>query len=280
MNANSLQLGLIGYPLGHSLSPQMHRAALAALALAGDYRLYPIPPLPEGQAELEALLTRLRRGGLAGLNVTIPHKQNVLPLLDELTPLARWAGSANTLYFRDGKLIGDTTDIPGFLADLAVLLPGERAVGGRALILGAGGSARAAAAALGQAGWQVLIAARRAAQAEELAKSLHIPAQIVPFEAGELGRLERIDLLVNTTPLGMFPKPEGCPWPAGLALPEGAAVYDLVYNPPETSLLRQAQQAGHAARNGLGMLVEQGALSLECWSGRRVPRAPMWEAVK
>jgi shikimate dehydrogenase len=276
---DSLQLGLIGYPLGHSLSPQMHRAALAAMALLGDYRLYSIPPLPEGQAELAALMARLRRGELAGLNVTIPHKQNVLPLLDELTPLARWAGSANTLYFRDGKLTGDTTDIPGFLADLAVLLPEARGAGGRALILGAGGSARAAAAALWQAGWQVLIAARRAAQAAELASSLDIVAQIVPFEPAELGRLERIDLLVNTTPLGMFPRPEGCPWPTALPLPHGAAIYDLVYNPPETTLLRQAQQAGHAARNGLGMLVEQGALSLECWSGRSVPRAPMWAAV-
>ena len=111
-------LGLIGWPLGHSLSPNLHDAALAALDLPGEYRLYPVPPLPEGQARLAELFEQVRSGDLDGLNVTIPHKQTVLPLLDELTPTAPAIGAANLIFLKDGQLIGDNTDAAGFLADL------------------------------------------------------------------------------------------------------------------------------------------------------------------
>jgi shikimate dehydrogenase len=274
-----LQLGLIGYPLGHSLSPQLHHGALKAMDLPGEYRLYPVAPLPEGQWALSTLIERLRNGELAGLNVTIPHKPNVLPLLDDLTPLVRRTGSANTLFTHGGKLIGDTTDVPGFLADLESWLPSDQAAAKKALILGAGGSARAVAVALQERGWQITLAARRIVQARELAANLGGAFEILTLEAGQLAKGSGISLIVNTTPVGMFPKGDACPWPAELSLPEGAAVYDLIYNPAETALLRRARDAGLPARNGMGMLVEQAALSLERWSGRVVPRAAMWEAV-
>lgn len=272
-----MQLGLIGFPLGHSLSPQLHHAALKAMGLEGEYRLYPIPPLPEGQEALAEQVGRLRSGELAGLNVTIPHKQNVLPLLDEMTPLVRRTGSANTLFYHDGKLTGDTSDVPGFLSDLNSWLPPR--AGSSALLLGAGGSTRAVAVALLETGWSVTLAARRPQQAEELAASLGGIEKIVTLETQALARLSGIDLIVNTTPAGMYPKLEGCPWPADLELPQGAAVYDLIYNPSETVLLQRARAAGLKARNGLGMLVEQAAISLERWSGLPVPRDAMWKAV-
>lgn len=271
-------LGLIGYPLGHSLSPQLHHAALQAMQVSGTYRLFPIPPLPDGRIELADMLQRLRSKELDGLNVTIPHKPNVLGLLDELTPLARRAGSANTLFIRGGRLIGDTTDVPGLWDDIAGWLPAEQAAAKTALILGAGGSARAAVVALQEAGWRLWIAARRPAQAEELAGHLGGEINILSLDASALSQLNGIGLIVNTTPAGMYPKMEGCPWPDELSLPEGAAVYDLIYNPAETVLLRRARGAGLPARNGAGMLVGQAALSLERWTGLPVPREAMWAA--
>jgi len=248
--------------------------------LPGEYRLYPIAPLPEGQWALTTLIERLRNGELAGLNVTIPHKPNVLALLDDMTPLVRRTGSANTLFTHGGRLIGDTTDVPGFLADLESWLPPEQAAGKKALVLGAGGSARAVVVALQERGWRITLAARRYTQAEELAASLGGSFRILTLEADQLAKSSDTSLIGNTTPVGMFPKEGYCPWPEELPLPEGAAVYDLIYNPAETTLLRWAREMGLPARNGMGMLVEQAALSLERWSGRVVPRAAMWEAVQ
>jgi len=284
-------LGLTGYPLGHSLSPRLHTAALEALGLAGEYCLYPVPPLPQGQAALAELLGRLRAGELQGLNVTIPHKQTVLDYLDELRPSARKIGAANTLFSRDGRLVGDNTDAAGFERDL------ERALGlrlregaGLALVLGAGGAARAAVFALVDAGWRVLVAARRLEQAANLARSFNpagrtdeAPVHALSLEqlSAALSALERPSrLIVNATPIGMFPNRKENPWPAGLPFPPGAAVYDLVYNPPQTALVRAALGAGLRAAGGIGMLVEQAALAFELWTGQDPPREPMWAAVR
>lgn len=271
-----LRLGLIGWPLGHSLSPRLHAAALSAAGLQGEYRLYPVPPLPGGAIALSGLLGDLRQGRLDGLNVTIPHKQSVLPLLGELSAAARAIGAANTLYFRQGKLVGDNTDAPGFLADLARLGFG----GQNALVLGAGGSARAVCFALLGAGWQVTVTARRFEQAGSLAASLSAasaPLHALPLEPATLTR--PFSLIINTTPLGMSPDVGASPWPDGVPFPTGAAVYDLVYNPAETALVRSARRAGLCAATGLGMLVEQAALSFELWTGKNVPRAALWGAV-
>ncbi len=264
MRDKALHLGLVGWPLGHSLSPRLHKAALTALNLPGEYQLYPVPPFPEGQARLAELLGQLRKGSVHGLNVTIPHKQNVLPLLDELTPSAAAIGAANLLFLRAGRLTGDNADAAAFLADLhrnglATTVSGSQ----NALVLGAGGSARAVVYALANAGWQVWIAARRVEQASAMAASLPVtgPAMpVLPLTPEALAGA--YDLIVNTTPLGMFPDVESSPWPAELPFPPGARVYDLVYNPSETALVRQArasglargQRVGHAGRAGCGSL--------------------------
>src|SRR5215208_6339717 len=150
----TLQLGLIGYPLSHSLSPQIHTAALQACGLEGEYSLFPIAPAD--RQGLQDLLSRLRSGEVQGLNVTIPHKQNVIPLLDELTPTAESIGAVNTIYLRDNKLMGDNTDTMGFITDLKRFLnalPSSIVARPWSLVLGAGGSARAVVYALLNDGW-------------------------------------------------------------------------------------------------------------------------------
>jgi shikimate dehydrogenase len=262
-------LGLTGFPLGHSLSPELQRASLAKAGLAGDYRLYPVPP--GDVVSLKVLVDRLRSRDLHGLNVTIPHKQTVMALVDELTEEAEAIGAVNCLYLRNGRVIGDNTDAAGFLTDLERLLPSRGLA--HTLVLGAGGSARAVVYALARSGRPVTVAARRPEQAAELAGRLggFLPqARIAAVELTPecLAATPPVDLIVNTTPLGMHPKVEGCAWPEELAFPPGAAVYDLVYNPPETVLVKRARAVGLPAFTGLGMLVEQANRSFELWVGR------------
>jgi shikimate dehydrogenase len=278
-------LGLIGYPLGHSLSPQLHHAALAQAGLRGEYRLYAIAPGATGNQEIAALLERLRSGELRGLNVTIPHKQAVMPFLDRLSTVARAVGAVNTIFdSADGLLHGENTDVPGFLRDVQQVTGGSL---GRALVLGAGGSARAVVYALAQAGWQVHVLARRAEQAAALNADLSADSAFTgQLEAGgmETEDLRRAgqscDLLVNTTPLGMHPNIQTCPWPEDLPLPEGAAVYDLVYNPLDTVLIQRARRAGLPAANGAGMLVAQAALAFSIWTGLEPPYDVMAQAME
>jgi shikimate dehydrogenase len=291
-----IHLGLIGYPLGHSLSPKLHTAALQFCGLEGDYSLFPVPA--EDRQDLKNMLSRVRAGEIQGLNVTIPHKQNVIPFLDELAPTAEAIGAVNTIYRRGNKLVGDNTDSPGFLKDL------KRFLGGRqhlhpillanrvfaavhvppivdhksSLVLGAGGSARAVVRALLGDGWNVTVAARRREQAEQLADSFARYA----INTGHISLanidIANVSLVVNTTPLGMAPNVDRSPWPADLPFPPRAAIYDLVYNPRETRLVKDACLKGRSARTGLGMLVEQAALSFEIWTGRRPSRAAMFAA--
>jgi shikimate dehydrogenase len=287
-------LGLVGYPLGHSLSPLLHTAALKACGLQGEYRLYPVTPSGGELETLRSLLDEVRRGRLQGLNVTIPHKQAVLPFLDHLSPTAQGVGAVNTIFYRDGRLVGENTDVAGFWADLAKNFPsptgsgvsGEGPAGGgrgdhgdqlppEALVLGAGGSARAVVYSLSQAGWSVVVAARRLEQVRELVKTFSVlkyPVSERELSQASLADLisgHEIRLIVNTTPLGMRTYLDASPWPAGLAFPERAFVYDLVYNPPQTVFMHQARLAGLGATNGLGMLLEQAVLSFELWTGVR-----------
>ncbi len=287
MNTTCYHLGLIGYPLGHSLSPQLHLAALSAAGLQGNYRLYTIPPNPEGLAEIGRLIADLCEGRLHGLNVTIPHKQNVLPFLDRQTLVAQAVGAVNTLYATlesDGsrQVIGDNTDVPGFLWDIRRLVGN---VTGQALVLGAGGSARAVVYALAQSGWQVRVLARRAEQAQTLIAEIGDASGLSGrLQSGELGwrALAQIspdcDLLVNATPLGMVPNTANCPWPEDMPLPARAAVYDLVYNPLETRLVGRARAAGLAASSGAGMLIAQAALAFKKWTGLEPPFTVMEKA--
>ncbi|HFC09280.1 MAG TPA: shikimate dehydrogenase [Chloroflexi bacterium] len=265
-------LGLLGYPLSHSRSPELHRGFLRRCGLAGEYRLYEVPP---GHPEaLRAHLEALRREEIHGLNVTIPHKQRVLPWLDDFTPAAAAIGAVNTLWADHGRLWGDNTDAPGFLHDLQAHFGAWATRPHRALVLGAGGAARAVTYALLQAGWEVTVAARQPAQAATLCAALKAAAS---HPSGALCRplpwaqratlLPPPDLIVNATPLGMAPRAETSPWPSAAAFPPQARVYDLVYNPAETRLLQQARAAGLAAANGWGMLVAQAALAFRRWTG-------------
>jgi len=277
-------LGLIGFPLGHSLSPVLHQTALAEAGLSGNYELYPVPPLPDGQKDLEALLARIRSGELNGLNVTIPHKQSVFPLVDELTPSAAAMGAVNTLFMRSGNLVGDNTDAPGFWGDLSHL-PIQDARS--ALILGAGGAARAVVYALLSRGWSVRITDLRPEQADSLFTHFSFQPmdssklEVIDFNPQSIEKAgHACDLIVNATPVGMHPNVDNCAWPETLPLPAHACIYDVVYNPMETKLLKLAAAAGLPCRNGLGMLVEQASLAFERWTGFSPSRSRMLEAVK
>lgn len=277
-------LGLIGYPLGHSVSPVLHLTALAEAGLKGKYDLFQVSPLPDGQEELEALINLLRSGELHGLNVTIPHKQSVFSLVDELTPSAAAIGAVNTLYMKSNQLVGDNTDAPGFWGDLSHL-PIQNAKS--ALVLGAGGASRAVVYALLTHGWTTRITDLRQEQVDSL--YTHFSAQdldaskleVVPFtpQSIEQAGLES-DLVVNATPMGMHPNIESCAWPEAIALPTQACIYDVVYNPMETRFLIRAAAAGLPCRNGLGMLVEQAALAFERWTGFSPSRSLMLKAVR
>jgi len=286
MSRGPFHLGLIGYPLGHSRSPQLHHVALRHYGLEGEYTLFPISPLPEGESQIVELLGRLRSGELHGLNVTIPHKPSVMPHVDELTPVARAVGAVNTLFLdASRRLVGDNTDVPGFLQDVKQL-PGL-VKPGAALVLGAGGSARAVVYGLAREGWQVRLLARRVSQAEEIVESMRALPELKGSSllAGELNdeQIERCSagcsLIVNTTPLGMHPNTEGTPWPQTVPWPHCAAVYDLVYNPSDTVFTRCARESGLAARTGGGMLSSQAALAFSRWTGLEPPFDVMYKEI-
>ena len=281
MHPKSYSLGLIGYPLGHSLSPQIHGAALHALGISGEYSLYPVAPFPEGKKELAALLDKVKNAAIHGLNVTIPHKQNVMPLLDELTPAAETIGAVNTIFVQDGRLIGDNTDAPGFWTDFQQFVGSKEQQMPFALVLGAGGSARAAVYALLTHGYQVAIAARRIEQAQALCNQFStIGGQLTLVDSiQDHLDTDHYSLLVNTTPVGMHPHENASPWPEDISLPKHAAIYDLVYNPRETSLVKRARANGVLATTGMGMLVEQAALAFELWTGLAAPRSEMKQVV-
>jgi shikimate dehydrogenase len=275
-----IHLGLIGHPLGHSLSPKLHTAALRSCGLEGDYSLFPIQP--DDRQGLKDLLTRVRTGEIAGLNVTIPHKQNVIEFMDELTPTAKAIGAINTIYLRENKLIGDNTDAQGFLMDLKRFLDMEckgLPASQNALVLGAGGSARAVTHALLADEWKVTLHARRLEQARELAESFKDGPLSIGDDLSNI-ELSDVSLVVNATPLGMSPNVDRSPWPEDLPFPPHAAIYDLVYNPRETKLMKDALVEGLPATTGLGMLIEQAALAFEIWTGKQVSREDMLPALE
>lgn len=249
------RFGIIGFPLGHSLSPLLHNSGFAELGIEATYQAWPV--LPE---ELAGFLARARRIPIGGLSVTIPHKQAVLKHLDGVTERAQGIGAANTLFWREGKLWGENTDI------LGVALP-LRALGkdfGSALVLGAGGAARAAIAGLRELGVpRIIVANRTLAKAEALARDFGIAAIEWDARTGQ-----KADLLLNTTPLGMRGADEqATPFPAE-ALDPAATVFDLVYNPLETRLLREARARGCKTIAGLEMFLHQGLAQFRLWTGR------------
>ncbi len=272
------RLGVLGWPIAHSRSPAIHNAALAALGMDDwHYQRLPVPP------RLFAETTRaLGSAGFLGANVTIPHKQEALVLATEYTPAAREIGAANTLTFAaDGTIAAANTDAPGLIAALACLdgLPAHP----RALVLGAGGSARAAAWALRDAGAsEVCVWNRTKARAEALARALGVRA---------VSSAEPADLLVNCTAVGLQGG-AGVERSATEAdalnqlgmtfdqVGEYSYVVDLVYSSETTPLLAAAKAHGAGTVDGLEVLVAQGALSFELWTGRRAPLEVMGRAAR
>ncbi len=266
--------GLLGYPLGHTLSPRIHDAALAAIGLQGRYVALPVPP-----ERLADAITGVRAFRFAGLNVTIPHKVAIVPLLDGLTERAQAIGAVNTLYWEGDRLIGDNTDQAGFAASL----PAGVVAGREALVLGAGGAARAVALALRELGATAIhVSARRADAALSLrAELLDGLAGDVAVDAAKVAELAaRCGLVVNATPLGTHGA--GCPLDedAIAALPADAYIADLVYRPAETPLLRLARARGLAGDNGLEMLVQQAAAAFSLWTGHEAPLDAMRAAAR
>ncbi|MDH7602826.1 MAG: shikimate dehydrogenase [Armatimonadota bacterium] len=260
-------LGVFGHPISHSLSPIIHNAAIEALHI--DYIYVPFHVLPEGLGDAVQGIRALQ---IVGVNVTIPHKERVIEYLDEVDETARTIGSVNTVVNIKGRLKGFSTDGHGFLR--SVEAEWGKIDGCRALILGAGGSAKAVAFALAGVGCEIVIANRTYSRAQELAElleSMGSKVGAIPLEREALaGAVSSADLLVNTTSVGMHPDTDAVPIPADLIRP-GLLVYDLIYNPPRTKLIQEAVAKGAKAINGLKMLVYQGALSFEMWTGIKPP---------
>lgn len=248
--------GIIGYPVGHSLSPQMYKAAFEAAGLTN----YNYIPLQIHSGKLFLAVEGLKGLEFRGVNVTIPHKTLILKFLDAIDSDAMVIGAVNTVVNDGGILTGYNTDVYGFLASLAEanFLPQDS----NAIILGAGGAARAVLWGLcKRKAASVTIGARNPQKAQALANDFLSYGQVegLDWDSDEFKEIMRsADILVNTTPLGMFPNVNEMP-PIDLKiLPEGALVYDIIYNPAETKLLRTARELGYPTLNGMSMLLLQG----------------------
>jgi shikimate dehydrogenase len=272
---------VLGWPVAHSRSPAMHNAAFAALGLDAVYVPLAVPP-----DKLPAAVEAIRTLGLAGVNVTLPHKSTIMPLLDELEPVAVAIGAVNTVVLQGEKLLGTNTDAQGLVRSLEQAAVGVQ--GARVVIVGAGGAARASVVGLAQAGaQQILVAARRKPLAEALVSELSAHAGSCKLLASDLGaELERAcgqaTLLLQATSATLAQNPDAPSFAAALplqALPKAAVVCDLVYQPLRTSVLERARALGLTTVDGLGMLLHQGALALQRWTGRQPPLGPMREAL-
>lgn len=254
---------LLGHPVAHSASPQIHTAAFAAAGVDAVYVAFDVSP-----EDLPAAVAGLRRLGILGANVTVPHKRAVLALVDARTPEAAAVGAANTLVLDGGALTADNTDAPGLRTVLerdVGLRPGDAAV-----IFGAGGAARAAAVALGRLGARVRVEARRAAAARAV-------SEVAEAAGATTGAAGAPRLVVNATPLGLHG--EALP-DRFMRLSEDQVALDLVYRRGSTPFLHAARRAGAGAHDGLGMLVAQAAWSFERWTGLPAPVENMARAAR
>ena len=263
-------LGLIGHPLGHSLSPAIHEAALEGLDLPGVYLPFDVDP-----SSLNAILEAADRLHVRGCNVTSPYKESIVERLDELDGDAERLGAVNTIVFGDGWTAGHNTDVFGFRLSLRSM--GIRVGDRRALVVGAGGAAKAVVDVLVREGAKVQVTNRNVHKAQALADSFDESVDALPLEA--LPRSGPWDLLVNATPLGTKEFGDAVPVPASI-LPKIGYVYDLVYNPPTTPLMAAARRAGKPTTSGLEMLLHQAAKSFELWTGRSPPVEAMRRAAK
>ena len=255
--------GVIGSPIAHSKSPRLHRHWLNTYGIPGYYI-----PMDVAGENLEQVIRTLPKMGFVGINVTIPHKEKVLAIADQITDRATLMGAANTLIFRnDGKIHADNTDGYGFMENLRLGAPNWDPKSGPAVILGAGGAARAVIAALSDAGVpEILLTNRTRVRADKLKEDFGQRVRVVDWvQAGNV--IEEARLVVNTTSLGMVGKPEMRVPLDGLR--SDAVVTDLVYTPLKTRLLQVAEEAGCTTVDGLGMLLHQAVPGFERWFGVR-----------
>jgi shikimate dehydrogenase len=267
-------VGLFGYPVEHTLSPFMHNAAFESTGL--DYCYLPFSVRPE---DLNISVGAIKALNIRGVNITIPHKETIIPYLDELDREAELIGAVNTVLNKDGRLIGYNTDGKGFVRSLREE-GGIDPEGKKIMIIGAGGAARAIAFTLALEGvGKIFINDIIENKAKELSSAISnkISAEAIYIKDPKEG-IGEVDILINATPLGMK-KEDPLPVLPEL-LSQGLFVYDIVYNPPETSLLKEAKKRGAKTLGGLGMLLYQGALSFKIWTGVEPPIDVMKKALE
>lgn len=273
-------LGVVGYPVEHSLSPVMHNAAIADLGV--DYVYLPFPVAPQ---DLQAALAGFAALGVEGFNLTIPHKQTIIPLLSEVSPLARSVGAVNTVWRGDRGWCGTNTDVEGFLSPLKALKQNwSQKI---AVILGNGGASRAVVAGCAELGTAEIHVVGRDPEKLEIFRQSWldspVPVAVSVHPQSQLADLiSRADLLVNTTPVGMYPHVDRSPADGETlrGLKPDAIAYDLIYTPSPTQFLQLAKNRGATAIDGLEMLVQQGAAALQIWLQQPVPVAVMRQSLK
>lgn len=276
INGTTQKIGIIGWPVGHSFSPCLHNAAFDALGLN-----YVYVPLPVEKTQLADAVKGLLALGFAGANVTVPHKVAIMEYLDEVDPVAEKIGAVNTLVVRQKRVIGYNTDALGFMA--ALHRHGFSANAQRVMLLGAGGAARAIAAGVSREQVKSFtIAARRLEQAQNLAATLpDFTFTSVGWPSNDFSlALSQADIIIHSTPIGMFPHSAEQPSVDIADLKASALVCDLIYNPVKTRLLQIAAAAGHPVLGGMSMLIEQAAAAFELWTGENAPRSVMEQAVQ
>ena len=281
INSSTKLYGIFGHPIKHSFSPSMHNAAFQKLGLNCVYLAFDI--LPEN---LKTATGSIRQLNIQGINVTIPHKQEIMNYLDEISDEAKYTGAVNTIKNNDGKLFGHNTDVGGFLKDLEMELGITKFSGISACLIGAGGAARAVMSGLCMNGAKkITIINRTKSKASELADYFTKRFSDIEINSADLNNNSEIkkcllgsDLLINSSSAGMTGH-DPLNIPLNL-MPKNSCVYDLVYNPKETQLVKQAKSLGHKASSGLGMLLYQGAESFELWTGKKAPIEVMKAALE
>ncbi len=272
ISARTKVVGIFGWPLGHSLSPLLHNAAFETAGIDAVYLPFPVQP-----ERLEQAVNALRALNFSGVNVTIPHKVAIIPFLDQLDKSAQLVGAVNTIVQKDGHCCGYNTDAEGFI--LSLLAKGINIADRAAVIIGAGGAARAVIAGLVSYGCKkIAIGARNTTQAEHLAGAFSSLTAISGIDwQGERFKkeLQECNLLVNCTPLGMSSYSNRILPVDWSQVNNSAVVCDLVYNPPMTDFLQAAKKHGHITVSGAGMLLEQGILAFSLWTGKQAPRETM-----